>query len=213
MRPKSFEMSLQVDADGIAVAQTLGSAGDLTLNGALVSNGEYTHGTAQRVGLTSTGNLSTVNFTIYGIGYDSNGRLDESLSQTIAGPNANTVETTVHFTKVTRIAADSAVGTAVEAGPVGKAVSQPIVTDYYDGFPITLDVTLSAGATINYDAEFTARNVFNAKSIAWKNHDTLVGQTASATGNITAPVYAVRFVINSGANGNSLTGDVLHESS
>lgn len=212
MRPKTFEMSLQVDADGIAASQTLGSAGDLTLNGALISNGEYSHTTAQQVGITSAGNVSAVNFTVYGVGYDSNGLLDESLSETIAGPNANTVETSVFFKKVTRVAADAAVASAVTVGPVDEAVSQPIVLDYYDGFPVTLDVTLSTGATINYDAEYTARNVFNATSITWKNHDTLVGQTASATGNITAPVYAVRFAINSGANGDTLTGDVMSES-
>lgn len=99
------------DTSAVAQAQTLGAAGNLIINGNLNSNGIVVFTGIQRtVSLTSLGNLSGTNFTI-------NGFLQgKSVTQTIAGPNVNTVYTTQLFDTVTSISANGAVGTAVNAG-------------------------------------------------------------------------------------------------
>lgn len=110
-----------LDRDGFCAAQQIGAAGDLTLNGALVSNGVGIADTlgvemwGRCVGLYSSGNLSGITFTVYG--YDTYG---EPLVASLVGPNNSTVSTTKAFGRVTRVAAGAAVGTNVEVGTVDK---------------------------------------------------------------------------------------------
>ena len=93
----------------VAAAQTLGGAGDMTLAGTAATFAGTN--TVALITLTSSGNISGVNFTITGT--DANGAVQ---SETIAGPNANTVSTTKYFATVTQIAASGAVGTNTSAG-------------------------------------------------------------------------------------------------
>lgn len=66
---------------------------------------------ARRLTLTSAGNLSAISFTF--IGYDIYG---QRMTQTIAGPNANTVATTKTFKELVSVSASAAVGTNVSVG-------------------------------------------------------------------------------------------------
>ena len=93
----------------IAALQTLGGAGNMTLTGAAATFGGT--GSSQKVSLTSGGNISAVTFTITGT--DSKGAAQ---SETLTGPNANTVFSTKFYNTVTQIAADAAVGTNTSAG-------------------------------------------------------------------------------------------------
>ena len=87
----------------IASLQTSAVAGSLSIsNGSM--NGNY-----RTVSLTSVNNLSGVNFTITGT------LMGNIVSQTIAGPNNDTVYTTQLFDSVTSISFNAAV-TAVSAG-------------------------------------------------------------------------------------------------
>lgn len=63
------------------------------------------------VSLTSAANISAVNFTIKG--FDPYG---QPLTQTLAGPNANTVNTLKAFFSVVSVAANGAVGTNTSVG-------------------------------------------------------------------------------------------------
>lgn len=63
------------------------------------------------VSLTSAANISAVNFTV--TGYDVYG---QKLSQVLAGPNANTVNTLKAFKSVISVAASAAVGTNTSVG-------------------------------------------------------------------------------------------------
>ena len=98
----------------IAALQTLGGAGNMTLTGAAATFGGT--GSSQKVSLTSGGNISAVTFTITGT--DSKGAAQ---SETLAGPNANTVFSTKFYNTVTQIAASGAVGTNTSAGVLGGA--------------------------------------------------------------------------------------------
>lgn len=94
-------------ATGIATAQLLGAAGNLTLDGATVSGGVAVLDVPRNVTLTvATTNQSGVTFTIYGT--------DEygvSMVEQITGPNNNTVQGKKAFKRVTRVAASGAIAT------------------------------------------------------------------------------------------------------
>lgn len=100
------------DDDSVCQAQTTGGAGNLTINGVDASGGVATMEAGRLVSITSTGNLSAINFTITG----TNSNKNASDSQTIAGPNNNTVYTTKYFNDVTQVAVSASVGTNVKVG-------------------------------------------------------------------------------------------------
>jgi len=81
------------DANAIALAATLGAAGDLTL-----TSTPYTLDPPRRVTVTSAGNDSGLTFVVYGTTYGG-----ASISESIAGTNAGTATTTLDFATVTRI--------------------------------------------------------------------------------------------------------------
>lgn len=105
--------------NNIAAAQTTAGAGNLVLTAgagvtAVVVNGQtrYQLDCPRAVSLTVAGaDLSGVNFTIRG--YDIYG---QPMTQTRAGPNNNTVNTTKAFYQITSISVDGAVGTNVTVG-------------------------------------------------------------------------------------------------
>jgi len=208
MRPKSITLSIQVDRDGIAQAQTTVGAGSLTLNGALVTSGAYSHDTAQKIGLYSAADLSGVTFTVNGQGYDgSTGLFSESLSEAIAGPNATTVETANYFTSVTSVTASGAVGTAVEVGPSDEAVSQPVPLDRHSQYATGMTVVIDG--TANADVQYTMSDILGGASPAWLPHDNLAAITDTTSGNYAVPVSATRLVINSASTGATVELQIL----
>jgi hypothetical protein len=98
----------------VCALQNTGEAANLVLNGNLsnqvinqVSFIDY--GYSRSISLTSTNNLTAINFTINGI---QNGRL---ISEVLAGPNANTVYSLQIYDKIYSIATNGAVN-QVRAG-------------------------------------------------------------------------------------------------
>ena len=106
MRPvRNYTLPRAADPDGIATSQTPGAAGDLTLNGALVSDGVATikqtgsdannrpysrHG--QLVTITSAGDDSGRTFTITGETAEGGIRSEE-----VTGANAGAATSTNYF--------------------------------------------------------------------------------------------------------------------
>ncbi len=101
------------DRDGLAQAQTLGAAGNLTLNGAGISGGLYTNPFygGRLVTIYSAGNLSAITFTVTGTDHAGTAQ-----TENITGPNNGTATGTKYFNTVTSIAANAAVASNVEAG-------------------------------------------------------------------------------------------------
>jgi hypothetical protein len=116
----------------IASNQTLAGAGNLTLT----SNQPDI---ARAISLTSAGNLSTSNFTVTGTDF-----YGFAQTQTLAGPNANTVNTTKAFKTVTQIAASAAV-TGISAG-TSDIIGLPVVV------PTSSDVISVKWAALAQDA-------------------------------------------------------------
>ena len=61
---------VDVDADGITVAETLGAAGNFTIGGALTSGGSVTFDYPRQILQTAVGNESARTFTITGTDRD-----------------------------------------------------------------------------------------------------------------------------------------------
>lgn len=204
MRPKKITLTLAVDQDGICTAQTTAGAGNLTINGALTSGGALSRTTAQQVGIYSAGDISARTFTVYGTGYDSNGRYSASLSDAITGPNASTVNSTSYYLTVSCVAASGTVGTNVEVGLVGLAVSQLIPVNRRTIFPVGLQTVVSG--TVNYDVEGTVIDVFDtSNTLSYMPATDMDDATASAWSAIDAGISAVRARTNSGSDGATLT--------
>lgn len=109
-----------VTANSLATAQQLLAASNLTLSsgtGGVTTTVDptgvtrYVLDTPRAVSLASVGDLSLITFTV--TGYDLYG---QRMTQALAGPNNNTVNTLKAFKSVISIAASAAVATDVTAG-------------------------------------------------------------------------------------------------
>ena len=109
VKAKMFK-AVSASTTSIAAGQTLSGAGDLNLTGTAVNDGSNM---ASTVTLTSSGNISGVNFTITGT--DS------------TGATVSEVKTTQAFLTVTSIAANGAVGTNTSAGFTATTTTQGIL--------------------------------------------------------------------------------------
>ena len=185
-----------LDADGIAKAQQLVGAGNLVLDGDLVSGGVWTSTFAHQIGVASAGNIATVVFTIYGTDQDG-----DAVTETVTGVSGNTVETTGYFKTVTRIAAGAAVGADVFVGTVDEISTQTIpVNIYTTAHTVAVDVT----GTLNYDLEETFARPTAGETPAWQNDADIVNETASQNAYIQKQIGAFRVVVNSYTAGATL---------
>ncbi len=199
MRPVELNIVPGVDTDAVALAQQAVADAKLILNGTLFDKQKgfvILANLAQAVDITSAGNLSAVNFTVFGD--DDDGR---KTSETIAGPNATTVTTTALFLTVDKITVDAAVTSDVEVGVPAAAASftSRIVPLNHrpsqKNFKVTQSLELSAGATLTYTVQFTVSNINDTSAtVVWQDTDNinLIAQSVTNTGNLFFPVRATR---------------------
>lgn len=205
MRPIQFTSTTYpaADDDSIALSQTPGAAGNLTLAGALVSGGVATISPPAFITFTSLANLSARSFTI-------TGKSPEGRAQSLAvtGPNANTVTSTLAWSEASVIAVDAATGAALSAGTAQGGYGSWIPLDIMvpnQATTISSDIT----GTINYTWQFTNDDVFGQPPSftvtpslikAW-DHPTagMVAATTDQYSSVTTLMRAVRFVVNSGS--------------
>ena len=114
-----------LDADGICLAQTSGATADtLTINGAKASGGVATLNSARQITLASAANLADKTFTITGT--DVNG---DALTESLTGPNNNTVTSTKHFLTVTEIAFTDGTSGTMTAGFNTSAIAVVLLAE------------------------------------------------------------------------------------
>jgi hypothetical protein len=138
------------DADGLAQSQTLGAAGPLTLNGALVSGGVGTldsGGAARRVLIISAADDSALTWTI--VGTD---RYGNAQTATLAGSNTG-VYTKEDFLTVTQISANGATAGAVTAGTNGVGSTSWFAREF--GSLGSLGALIYITGTVTADFEIT----------------------------------------------------------
>ncbi|MDC1111741.1 flagellar basal body rod C-terminal domain-containing protein [Alphaproteobacteria bacterium] len=93
--------SVTADSDGLVDNETLGSAGNFTIDGALSSTASSN--LKSTVSISSSSNNASVTFTITGTDIDG-----VAQTETITGVNANTVNGTKFFKTVSQISSDAA---------------------------------------------------------------------------------------------------------
>lgn len=183
------------DRDGLAQSQTPGGAVDLTLNGALIADGIATFSPPRKVAIYSAGNIAARVFTIYGTD-----RAGTSITDTVTGVNASTVETNKIFKTVTRIAIDAASAAALEAGYTAISISSWIILGNKAGHT-TYRLAVEISGTVNFDLQGTTQNMLR-DLVDGDYPDGIVtlqsGQTARTDQVIEAPYYGVRAILNSG---------------
>lgn len=197
-RPSYFTFSPAAeDTDGIA--NDLTGAGPWTPNVA-AGPGD---GLAHQLSLSSAANLSAINITI--VGTDADG---QAVTETRAGPNANTVETTTFFKTVTTITAASTLGAStLDIGWVDEVVSQTIPLEIFNNEgPPYCQVTLTG--TANFDIEDTMSDIRATSSpppgqdsYTWLNDANFTGKSASLSAQLAVMARAIRLVTNSYSTG------------
>jgi hypothetical protein len=209
MKIMQFNVDLDdVDPNGVFEDQTGTGAGDMTLNGAGVVDGEWItpDGFAKQVGFESAGNIASVTFTVAGFADEDR---HFALSETVTGVNANTVETTNYFYVITGITRSATIGTNVEAGPVDEATTEIIPMNWRaNNVSLLAEVT----GTVNYTLQQTFDDVHNTATPTWAsvNSTDFVGATATKTGTLTTIPFATRLLINSYSSGAAVKLSISH---
>jgi len=220
----NYKLAFQAASNNnIALAQTLAAAGNLSLNGSLKqtltpndggtisffpnqgqnsTNSDSTvfGGYNVPVTLTSTGNLSGVTFTITGFQSEPYNPFIP-VTETIAGPNNNTVTSVNFYNRILSISASAAVGTAVSAGTGATAAYSRWLPVDGPGANSNAAVAAFVSGTINYTVQHTFDNIFNStETINVFNIDdtNLVNATTSQDSNYLFSPRAIRILINSG---------------
>lgn len=191
------------DADAVAQTQAPAARGNFNLNGVAVVYGIAVLDTQRRILITSGGDDSDIDFTVYG----TNGA-DVAIQETVAGTNAGTVATDLDFATVTRVVASGAVaapGAQIGTNTTGSTAWQ-IPNQHITPFEIGVQLVLVSGAA-TFSIEYTDEPVLAPMPvyrvgplpppvpIVWP---TLNGFVASGAGAINVPIAAWRLTITAG---------------
>lgn len=197
MRPVVMSRTLVAAvANAIALSQTLAGAGPVVLNGALVVAGVAIIPQQRRITITSTSDLTAVNFTIVGTN-----EAGQAVTEVLAGGSTATVTSLNDYATVTSITASAAVAAAITVGTSAVGASLPVPLDIYLPFGSTVSVALLSGA-VNYSVQVTNGDPFGPPaSLVWASYPdaAVVAKAASGVGVTATAWRAARLLTNSGA--------------
>lgn len=208
MRPIQKTINIAAaDANGVATAQTPADGVDLTIDGALAAGGVATLLYPGPVTLGSSDNLSTVVFTITGLVLNEDGTQTVQ-SESITGPNNNTVTTTLNFVTVTSVGVATASTFTTETVEVGNAAVGIGTGDwwpldiYTPNQVTTISCNILSSGSATYSVQYTNEDPFDtsitqlavAHPVA-----ALTGASTDQTAFTTTLMRAVRVNIASGA--------------
>ena len=111
IKAKTFLNSLSATTAVVAALQTTSGTAAMTLTTAAGTGAFHATDQAAKVTLTSGGNISGVTITLTGTDIAGN-----TLTEDIAGPNANTVTSTKFYDTITSVAGDGSIGTNTSIG-------------------------------------------------------------------------------------------------
>lgn len=194
MRPIYQTVALSAtDVDVLAVVQAPLGAGNLTLTGTQPAG-------PQTVSITSDDDDSGNTFTVYGTNAE-----NLTISEAITGPNTATVNSTLYFKTVTRVAISAASVGNVSVGVVALGAGPWIPMDYIQvpfnvGFGCVVTGTVDYTVQHSFDDPFADTPNFTAFDNAFVD-----GETTNEDGNYAFPVRAIRLKINSGSGSVAFT--------
>lgn len=184
-------VSIQLAAaisNGIAQAQSPLSAGNLILNGSLVSGGVATMDTARRVLISSTGADGGKTFTIFG--RDRSGNLQgEAITGVVSG---SPVYTTLDYLMVIGIVVSAATAGAITVGTNGVGSTVWVVDNFLEpGWALAGGITGPAGTTYSLEHTYNDPNSFIGQGIPGAQ------QYSMTPGGAVPPhVYAYNGIVN-----------------
>lgn len=196
-------------ANNVALSQTPLTAGNLTLNGALVVGGVAVLDQPRRIIITSAGNDSAITFTAYGTDFSG-----QALQASVRGANIGAADFGVSFSTVTRIAVSAATAAAITAGTNTIADSRPIQLDRFGFAPTSLQIIVTG--TVSYTVQSTLDDVngpsgfgvpLGLPGLTWVNSSDLNVVNASTTqqSNFAFVPNMCRVILNSGTGSISMT--------
>lgn len=185
------------DANGIAAAQTLSGAGNVTLNGILVSNGVAVlcdPGLERPVIITSTGDDTGITFTISGTNATGN-----NIDSSFAGASAGGATSPIPFRTVSAIRASGATDGNIEAGTTSVGYSRAVSLNYH-AQPVQISFSLQVAGTVDFDLEYTLDEINQWPPIVpnWLVDTDIDGDTSSIVKVVNTPMAYARVKINSG---------------
>lgn len=206
VQPNSINVDLApTDDDSVFEDQTLMGAGNFSLDGTDVVDGEWVSpdGFAHQLVITAAA-TETATATITGF-YDIARHHPASI--TIAGPDATTAETSAYLAVITQVAYDGATVGNVKLGFVDEAIaimpmdpgSNPSTIEYVVTGTVDFDIedTTTQIHKRNARHPFSLSNAFN--TWAWVSNS--AGITASGNITLNSPVQAIRLKVNSYSTG------------
>lgn len=198
-------------ATAVAASQTPGGAGNLTLNGTLVTGGVATFDTPRRVLLTTAADETGKTFTF--VGTDRAGRV---ITEAMTGPSTTTKSTVNDFLTVTQVSVSAGTAGAVTVGTGGVVSSQWVPVDRNK--MANLGFGVKAIGTVSYTVEHTFDDPFTpgvgvqppggmpAFAMTPYPHPSIAAKTDNQSGWYTGqPITAVRLTINSYSAGGGAT--------
>ena len=183
-------------ANNIALSQTPGAAGALTLNGSLVVGGVAILDNPRRILITTAD--STHVFTVNGLT-----PTGAFITETVAA-NGTSAFTAQDFAKVTSITINGAATAAVTVGTNGIAATPWVRLDEWANTQVAIQIDVTG--TVNYTVQSTlddpnsATNPVLPQNVTWitTNDTNVVGAAQSLQTNyLFSPTYA-RVLLNSG---------------
>lgn len=204
-------------ANAIALSQSPGAAGNLTINGGSASGGVATLDSNRQVRFTFAADETGKTFVVYGT-QDANGSTT-TIQETVLG-TASTADTTQSFKTVTRISIDAASTGALTVGTNTVGATSWLIQNW-DIAPFQLAIAVLVTGTVNYTIQHTYEDPSGqfpnpapatdgyvnpnaptpgqiTKFPTSFNHDVLYDQSITNQGSYLSPVAAVRLQINSG---------------
>jgi hypothetical protein len=203
MLPVLFTKSLgAASANSVALAQTLGAAGAVTLNGASVVAGVARLDTQRRVIITSAGDDSGVTFTVTGTN-----QAGMVITDSFPGAAIGAAQSNLDFLTVTGIRASGATS-SITVGTNTTGSSQWFMPNYHLT-PFVLDIESTVAGAVTYSIETTMDDFFtppNQASVQWPaagvirvRPTSVVAATASQSLVINSPCRGWRLTITTGS--------------
>lgn len=177
---------------------------------------------ARTITLTSTDNLSAVNFTITGTN-----QFGVTISEVLAGPNNNTVTSVNQYHTITNIASNGAyTNFSIGSGSTGHFQWIKVNTFNIDpNITIAAEITGTINYTVNQDIDYLeySKNIssnigegstlsyfINTAPISFPVTAALTAATTNQIFTLTTPTTALQGIINSSAGG-TLTLNILQQ--
>ena len=205
MRPIQQTINIAAaDPNGVVTAETPADGVDLTIDGAFATGGVATFPYPTQITFTSSDDLSSVAFTVFGTGPDNN-----PLYEVITGPNNDTVTGTKTFKTVNRIAVATVTTFTTETVDVGGA---EVGIGTGDWWPLdiytpnqvtTISCNILGAGSATYSVQYTNEDIWNlpASDCLAVAHPVaaLTGASTDQTAFTTTLMRAVRVNVASGS--------------